>query len=346
MEIPIRNIYYLLCYAWDKLEEGSKVDVGSSDYKSAVDLFARVLANGSRQLFKRGLERDYNLVSQEYTGIKGKIGFGTTIKKNLLPQAKTHCDFDEFEHNVLTNQILKATLFKLTKTKGLDDRIKAEVWECYQSLPMVDDIDIHLEDFSKIRIHRNNSFYEFLLKICRILFESIVIDEIEGEYKFKEFTGNTQAMSSLFEDFIRNFYKREQKIFPVVRREDIRWNATAIGDSDEDYLPKMQTDITLESPSRKVVIDAKYYQETLSYHYKTLKFHSNNLYQLFSYVKNLEKDPSNEMNKKCEGILLYPTINKEYDESYEISGHIIRVATINLADKWTLIKARLLKLLY
>ena len=32
MKIPIQNIYYLLCYAWDKLEEGEKNKVNKDNF--------------------------------------------------------------------------------------------------------------------------------------------------------------------------------------------------------------------------------------------------------------------------------------------------------------------------
>ena len=41
VKIPVRNIYYLLCYAWDHVGEGDTVDVGSEKFGGLVDLFAR-----------------------------------------------------------------------------------------------------------------------------------------------------------------------------------------------------------------------------------------------------------------------------------------------------------------
>jgi len=41
VNIPIQNIYYLLCYAWDKLVEKEVVNVESINSTSLADLFAR-----------------------------------------------------------------------------------------------------------------------------------------------------------------------------------------------------------------------------------------------------------------------------------------------------------------
>jgi 5-methylcytosine-specific restriction enzyme subunit McrC len=53
VQIPIANIYYLLCYAWDVLEEKETLaDVDALDSTDLLDLFARVLVNGTRRLLR------------------------------------------------------------------------------------------------------------------------------------------------------------------------------------------------------------------------------------------------------------------------------------------------------
>ena len=42
ISIPIQNIYYLLSYAWNKLEESKIVAVDPIECSSALDLFAKV----------------------------------------------------------------------------------------------------------------------------------------------------------------------------------------------------------------------------------------------------------------------------------------------------------------
>ena len=55
--IPVQNVYYLLCYAWNKLEEREVVDVATLDSTRLVDLFAKVLLGGTRHLIRRGFDR-------------------------------------------------------------------------------------------------------------------------------------------------------------------------------------------------------------------------------------------------------------------------------------------------
>jgi len=59
---------------------------------------------------------------------------------------------------------------------------------------------------------------------------------------------------------------------------------------DLDLLPTMQTDISVEAGERRVIIETKYYRETLAEYHGAEKLHAGNLYQLFSYVMNAQHD--------------------------------------------------------
>ncbi|MEQ8303124.1 MAG: hypothetical protein RIB47_07015 [Cyclobacteriaceae bacterium] len=344
MQIPILNIYYLLCYAWDKLDESEKISAGISDYREAIDLFTRVLLNGCNQLFKKGLDRDYNTITKTYSGIKGKINFSASINANAFDQGKAVCEFDEFEYNILQNQLLKGTLLRVSKIKELDRKLHKEAKELYLKFNEVEDIDIRLNQFSKVKIHRNNVFYDLLLRVCKMIVEATSLNENDGSYIFKDFIKDEKAMARLFEAFVRNFYRKEQSEYKVSSPK-IAWIAEAIGNSNIDLLPEMRTDIVLESDDRKIVMDTKYYQETTAEFYGVKTFHSNNLYQVYSYVKNLEGDLSDARNLSSEGILLYPTVKEEYDQSYIIGGHKIRLATVNLSKDWREIDYKLKQLI-
>lgn len=340
MQIPILNIYYLLCYAWDKLEEGDKASAGISDYNQIIDLFTRVLLNGCNHLLRIGLDRDYLTLSEQYIGIKGKVNFSASLKNNLFEQGKAVCEFDEFTNNILQNQLLKATLLRISKVKSLDTTLRKEVIKLYSRLDSIDDINIKVNNFTQVKIHRNNSFYDLLLRICRMIFEATSINESDESYVFKDFIRDEKAMARLFEAFIKNYYKKEQNVYSVSSPK-IPWMAKAINNSNLDLLPEMRTDIVLESSNRKIVIDTKYYKDITSEYFGVKTFHSNNLYQIFSYLKNLEDDESNGLNRNAEGILLYPTVEYDYDQSYYIGGHNIRIVTVDLSKDWRNIDIRL-----
>jgi 5-methylcytosine-specific restriction endonuclease McrBC regulatory subunit McrC len=93
MSIPIRNVYYMLCYAWEHWAEGETVSVDDVDFDfdRTQDLLAHILAEGTARLLKRGLDRGYIPIADDVPGIRGKLDFATTSKRALLARAQTHC---------------------------------------------------------------------------------------------------------------------------------------------------------------------------------------------------------------------------------------------------------------
>jgi 5-methylcytosine-specific restriction enzyme subunit McrC len=343
MQIPIQNIYFLLCYSWDKLEEKEVVSINTSGINELVDLFAKVLINGMSFLLKRGLDRDYKLNEDLVSGVKGKMNVSNTLKKNALLYKKTSCEFDEFDYDILHNQILRTTLEKLLKTDRLDENLKHDVWSLLKRLPYIQNVMITPSIFKQVRLHRNNRFYDFLLNVCYIINENLHINEETGNFKFREFIRDENKMPYVFENFVRNFYKLEQSEFDVYR-ENIKWQLTPEIETDARFLPKMETDVTLRSIDRKIIIDTKFYKEALKTHFSAEKLISQNLYQLFAYIEN-QKDPEDPVSEKCEGMLLYPTVSQSLSKTYYKNHNRISVQSVNLNQDWKKIRDDLFDLI-
>ncbi|MGI8494032.1 MAG: 5-methylcytosine restriction system specificity protein McrC [Pyrinomonadaceae bacterium] len=94
----------------------------------------------------------------------------------------------------------------------------------------------------------------------------------------------------------------------------------------------MQTDITLENERKKIIIDTKFYKETLKTNYGAEKISSANLYQLFSYLLNQRKGDTK--TQTTTRILLYPAIGQDYDLDFQYQNHNIHIKTVNLNDNW------------
>lgn len=342
MLIPIENIYYLLCYAWDKLDEKDQVKVVVDDHTELLDLFAKILIKGTGMLLKRGVEKNYVRETLELAGVKGKLEMSPTLKSGLYLKQRTICSIDEFSGNILSNQILITTLQRLIRTRNLDPALKKELKPLIWMLPGIQTINLSSRVFSQVRLHRNNRFYSFLMSVCRIIYENSLPSENPGEWLFKDFLRDERQMNRLFEAFLFNFYKREFSKWKV-RKEYISWQFSAPVESHRDSLPRMETDITIENEEGKIIIDAKYYQETLIAKYDRAKIHSNNLYQLFSYLMNQRGLSTSSYQTR--GILIYPTIENEVDLDYWYDEHRIQIKTVNLNMNWKLIEERLKEIL-
>jgi 5-methylcytosine-specific restriction enzyme subunit McrC len=336
MNIPIQNIYYLLCYAWNKLDESNLILTDIDDYQTLLDLFAKVLHEGTVHILKAGIDRNYVSNVNIIPGIKGKLLFDESIKANTFIYGRAACEYDDLSSNILHNQILKTTIGTLIHMDGLDRDIKDSLRVVYKKLVNIDEIKISKKDFSLLRFHRNNIYYSFLMNICEFIFDSVSLNENNGKYEFIDFIRDERKMAILFEAFILNFYKKEAANYKVGAPK-IYWNAIAIGNSTLDYLPEMKTDIVLESSLRTIIIDTKYYKEVMKAgQYGKRTFNRDNLFQIYSYVQNYDKTTTN-----LEGMLLYPTVNDEVSQQYLIHGKKISINTINLNQNWKEIDRKL-----
>ncbi len=172
------------------------------------------------------------------------------------------------------------------------------------------------------------------MNICYLVIEGMLMSEAEGKYKLDEFIDD-QRMCALYEKFLLAYYRRH---YPAVSvsQSHIDWDTD---DSVIDLLPQMKTDIMLEYQGHTFIIDAKYYRSSMQtgqYGNKTI--HSNNMYQIFAYVKNRDI----KANGSVSGMLLYAkTDDGDLDMTYHLSGNKISVKTLDLDCDFSGIKEQL-----
>jgi 5-methylcytosine-specific restriction enzyme subunit McrC len=341
--IPIKNIYYLICYAWDVLPHSELVDVNRNDFEKPIDLFVNALIHGTQRLLRRGAHQDYQEKTEELSTLRGRVMVSKSANRFLFQQAKAICVFDELTHNNLPNQIIKTTLFRLCRNFLLDKELRKECTTLVRQFGQVDLIRLSKASFRQIQLNANNRIYRLLLNICELLLDSALLDESSGPYRFYDFLRQNGLMADLYEKFLFNFYEKEQSEYKVSSPK-IRWLASSQDDPELEFLPMMETDITLQKTGRILIMDAKYYGETLQVNFFSQKqtFRSGHLYQIFSYLENHED--SNNKDVELEGVLLYPTISSEISRQYKIKNHAVRLETVNLAAEWQEIHNRLLQI--
>lgn len=207
--ISIKNIYNLLCYAWNKLEESELGDVSAEDESELLNLLASVLMTGAKTLLKRGIDRQYITENEVYQGIKGKVNITHSLFKNLFSKWFSICEFDEISADILPNHILKTTLQNLIKTAKLSPLLKQEIRTIIYRLLDINEIFLTDSIFYHVQINRKNSFYAFLLNISELIYNNLLINEEHGNFLFKDFVRDGRQLATLFEEFFRNFYRIE-----------------------------------------------------------------------------------------------------------------------------------------
>jgi 5-methylcytosine-specific restriction enzyme subunit McrC len=160
-----------------------------------------------------------------------------------------------------------------------------------------------------------------------------------GEYAMHTFSD--EHMSRLYEKFILEYYKRHHPECKP-RAAQVKWNfdMDQVSAESSAVLPIMQTDIFLEIGSRTLIIDAKYYSHSLSEHIGKNVHHTNNFYQINSYVLNYYV----EHTVKDDGMLLSAQTQNEGVMNYSYphrDGNVFYVKSLDLNQDFDSIKAQL-----
>src|SRR5215510_659012 len=125
--IPITNLYYLLCYAWNRLEERNFVDIGALPRQDLQNLLAAILINGVRRLLRQGVDRIYIDRTEESQNPRGKIDVTGSLKRGLLLRNAVACVVGELSRDVLHNRIIKTTLQNLASCSQIDTGYRHEL---------------------------------------------------------------------------------------------------------------------------------------------------------------------------------------------------------------------------
>lgn len=333
--IPIKNIYYMLCYAWDNTlkQEGEEL-LDTEAFENIYNLLSDILIQEVNKLIKGGFVKGYVPYSEELPLVKGKINLSSTIKEQSLIRKRIVCDYDEFSEDIIINRILKSTMNNLLKCNDLSHIYKRQLKILLRNFANVDELNLTNISWGRINYNRNNRKYKLLMNVCELINTGLITNEEKGNIKFATYIKD-KSMAKLYEKFVLNFYKHELKGCKV-SSPLIYWKLDEI--PSDNLLPVMKTDIELEGKDSKLIIDTKYYKNALykSNFGETKSLISSNLYQIFTYVKNTE------YHGDVGGMLLYPTVDYELDQVYKMSGNNIYVKTVNLGVEFEKIKNRLL----
>lgn len=335
--IFIKNIYYMLSYAFTALNQSNYDNIAVEEFDNVHNLFAAILSKGIAQQLKQGLYREYLEQKEDLTVMRGKIDMPGTIKNIMVRKQVLTCEYDVLSENNLLNQILKTTVMLLLCHANVDAEYKSDLKKEMLFFSGVDTIEPSFIQWSAIRFQRNNQTYRMLISLCQFILEGMLLTTEQGEYKLASFV-DEQRMCRLYEKFILEYYTKEHPALDV-RASQIPW---ALDDGIGTMLPIMQSDITLSYGGKVLIIDAKYYTHTTQVQYDKHTLHSNNLYQIFTYVKNKSASLA-DGSYEVSGMLLYAHTDEEIqpDSSYMMSGNKISVKTLSLNRKFAEIAQQL-----
>lgn len=339
--IFIKNIYYMLAYAFQVLRQKNYENIASEEFDDIQDLFAAILAKGISQQLKQGLHREYITKSENLPTMKGKLDIHGTIKNKLQRKKILACEYDELSVDNIYNQILKTTASILIRDSKVKAEHKADMKKVLLFFDDVDVIEPSAVRWDMLRYQRNNKNYEMLMNVCYFVLDGMLMTTDKGGYKMVAFSD--EHMHRLYEKFVLEYFKRHHSYLDEAKAAQVKWNLAE--DTDESmirFLPVMQTDIFLRYKNRTLIIDTKYYGKTMQVQYDKATIHSGNVYQIFTYVKNQDAAGTGNVS----GMLLYAKTEESItpDCSYVMGGNRISVKTLDLNKEFSLIAAQLDKI--
>jgi len=344
--IPIKNLFYMLCYAWNILTIKDTIKVGEEDFEDAHNLLARIFSFGIGKLIRSGFHRSYIAEKEELSTLRGKISVKDSIASLSMQRKKLVCEYDEYSKNDVFNQILKYTIDDLLKSKEVDISTKKELRKQALFFADIDALEPTKGNRKKLVFDKNNVIYKMLIHVAIMLYDNSMINEETGNRLFKDFFREEQ-MQKVYETFLLNFYAMHlDKTKYRVYAPKFTWLKASVDDAWEDIeqsdslMPELRTDIVIENKEKNIqfIIDAKYYKSALvtSHHSESKKFRRDHISQVFTYMAN---SPFPGIKR---GALMYPTVVDVLDETTMLLTGRIFVKSLNLNSDWRDIEYQLL----
>lgn len=333
--IKIRNIYYMLAYAFKVLNGQGYRNIATEEFENAAELCAEILIHGVSSQIKRGLQKEYIPKTELLSSLRGRIDISESVKVLAFYKKHAVCSYDDFSVNSYMNRIIKSTIMLLLRSDITKAR-KKKLRKLSVFFDDVNTIDLDLINWN-LNYNRNNQTYQMLISICYLIIKGLLQTQSDGTKKLMDFL-DEQRMNRLYEKFILEYYRKE---FPQVKvnASQIFWQ---LDDEVNAMLPVMKTDVMLTYSEKILIIDAKYYSHSTQINYNKHTIHSGNMYQIFTYVKNKETELADKPHE-VSGMLLYAKTDEDiYPENeYRMSGNKIAVRTLNLDSDFAMIKEQL-----
>lgn len=323
--IPIKNVYYMLSYAFQVLNEQNYKNIATEQFHNTAELMAAILEKGIKVQLKRGLCKEYIPQVAALTSLRGKIDITESIKTQAMLRKQLICTYDEFSVNCTMNQIVKSTVELLLHSKISKQR-KKNLRKLMLYFDEVELIDLHTINWN-IKYNRNNQTYRMLISICYLVVKGLLQTQVDGHTKLMDFF-DEQRMCRLYEKFILEYYRKEYNGQIIANASQISWQ---LDNEENSMLPIMQSDIMLQRNGKILIIDAKYYTHSTQVRFDNHTLHSGNLYQIFTYVKNKEYELRDKEHTVA-GMILYAKTDEEIypNNIYQMSGNQITVKILDL----------------
>lgn len=335
-KIPVRNVWLLFLYASGLARFRDRFEAEVEDSPDFKTLIARLLCYATEKRLRRNLSFGYRRRSKVLRRVRGRIDILVTESADLFRRGQVACRFEELTIDTPRNRLVRAALTKLSS--ALSDPLLAH--RCRSLGAALGRAGVSAEmptrtQMAADQIARHETEDRVMVSLAQAVFDLVLPMEEAGARSLLKAQREETEFRKLFEKAIGNFYDSELprdegwRVFPG---KQFNWPVAAASSGIASYLPIMITDIIIENEraGRRLIIDTKFTSIVTKGQHGGERFKTGHLYQIFAYLRSQERD-DDPLSMTSDGMLLYPAIGVDIDETALIQGHRVRFATVDLS---------------
>lgn len=337
-KIPVRNVWLLFLYAYDLARFQGRFDAEIEDSPDFKSLIARLLCHAVETRLRRNLSFGYRRRADTLKRVRGRIDILETKSRDLFRRGEIACRFEELTIDTPRNRLVRAALTELggrLSDQGLAHRSRTLAGALGRA--GVSGQAPSRAEMATDQIGRHEAEDRLMVSLARAVFDLVLPTEQEGVRSLFKASRDDTEFRKLFERAIGNFFAAElprDEGWRVYPGKQVCWPVDAASPGIRAHLPIMVTDIIIENEqeNRRIIIDTKFTNILVAARFDDgLRFKRDHIFQIYSYLRSQERE-GDPRSITSEGILLYPAIGADVDESALIQGHRVRFTTINLAE--------------
>ena len=308
-KIRFVEILQSIDYFKEKLFNKSKIAIKDT---SILEIFIQFFIEEVEKIVKKGLIYRYENKKENLNMFKGKLDINNHIKYNFSHKEKFYVKFDEFSVNSLENIFIKMTIQKLKKI-SFNSKNKENLDRIGHYFEKVSILENSIENLEYITFDRTNGYYKNAIQWAKIFLNnqsSSIFSTNNGEI-----TSILFPMENIFENYIINKLRNliQEKYYNqfIIKTQDnscsifsnIDFNNTKI----ENDILRVKPDIVIKNKETKeiFILDTKW--KVLNKSDDKFKISTEDIYQMFTYVKTYNDRSKNYICKKA--YLIYPATN-------------------------------------
>jgi 5-methylcytosine-specific restriction enzyme subunit McrC len=351
--IPVRNVWLLMLYAshlYQALPPARRVAVEKNP-DELPNLVAEILTRAVERRLRRNLSFGFQRQAADLRRVRGHIDVLRTERHQLLQRGRVACRFEDLTVDTPNNRYVRAALIELTKLvndDGLTSRCRTMAAMLERAgvngAPSIPNLGEPGETFIR-QPGRMNAEDRQMMAAAQLAFHLALPTEEAGWRQLSAPDREEQWARKLFEKAVGGFYHvvLSPRRWKVSAGSTIHWPYERHTDGIRSILPAMRTDIVLEHPTGRIIIDTKFTSIVKGGWHRERTLNSGYIYQIYAYLRSQERD-YDPLSLHSTGILLHPAVEDGVDEAVVIQGHEIRFATVNLAADSGAIRNELLRL--